>query len=386
MRAPLPTGLLLVALAPLTLTAPCEPDPGDPAVCQRVPGADAARFVVISHPYTSSGGASNQWEVLSLGLDGALSRTGTTFEMGRATEGHVAFTPDGQVGVVVQEDGSLGVFTLDAAGTPTVVHEAFTGDFYAGAVVMGEAGDRLWVLDTNWRENGGGIVELTLHCDGHLSGETFLAASKLPYAMAPVGDGTHFLAAVDVADSPAGDDGHVVDLADGLDRVDGVDVFGDNDGIYTFAAVTGDGRLGLIGDNNLFSGTGNRIGVADLATKTARPQVAVEDPVDLALSPFGGVGIAVSGFGDALFELAIDPSAATPVRVVKAVSYVGGRPQLPSTAVTLDRGSLAGTVLVAENTAVRRLVFPPAGGVVDKGPFSFGASYTAIVGALGVQP
>ena len=378
--------LALAALSPLALLAPCEGEPSDPAVCLRAPRGDGPRFVVVSHPYTSSAAPASVWEVLSLATDGTLSQTGTTFEMGRATEGRVHFTPDGLVGVVVQEDGDLGVFTLDEAGQPTVVHTSFTGEFYAGAVVMGPEGDRIWVLDTNWRENGGGITELTLHCDGHLSSEYFLTASKLPYAMAPVGDGTWLLAAVDVDDSPPGDDGHLLTLEGGAERVDGLDVFGDDDGIYTFAAVSPDGRLGLIGDNNLFSGTGNRIGVADLGQMVARPTLELEDPVDLAFSPSGATALAVSGYGDALFELAVDPSLSTPVRVVKQVAYVGGRPQLPSTAAALTAGELTGTVLVSENTAVRRLVFPASGGIVDKGPFSFGSGYTAIVGAMGVQP
>jgi len=44
---------------------------------------------------------------------------------GRATEGEIVFTADGTLGLVALEDGSVGVFRLDASGSPTVVHASF---------------------------------------------------------------------------------------------------------------------------------------------------------------------------------------------------------------------------------------------------------------------
>src|SRR5262245_31080507 len=78
--------------------------------CERAPAAaDRTRLAVVSHPYTADGSPSEAWEVLSISADGELAVTGTRFDMGRATGGSVAFTPDGAVGAAAQEDGTLGL-------------------------------------------------------------------------------------------------------------------------------------------------------------------------------------------------------------------------------------------------------------------------------------
>ena len=51
---------------------------------------------------------------------GEIHDDGTRFSMGRATMGRVRFTPDGELGFAVQEDGSVGVFSLSASGEPAV--------------------------------------------------------------------------------------------------------------------------------------------------------------------------------------------------------------------------------------------------------------------------
>lgn len=62
------------------------------------------------------------------------------------------------------------------------------------------------------------------------------------------------------------------------------------------------------------------------------------------------------------------------------------RPQLPSAAVQVERWALAGLVLVAEVSGIRRVRFDGVGGVEDLGRFEFGSGLDNIVGALGVQP
>jgi hypothetical protein len=94
---------------------------GDEQLCNADGGnPDQDRFVVISHPYDADGGQAGAYEVLLLSADGELSRTGSTFEMGRASFGEVVFTPIGRFGLAAQDDGSVGVFELDDAGEATL--------------------------------------------------------------------------------------------------------------------------------------------------------------------------------------------------------------------------------------------------------------------------
>lgn len=165
-----------------------EPDPSSPdagaADCARAPAAaDRDRFAVIAHPYRDGGGNGQSYEVLRLDTAGTLTETGTTFEMGRATGGRIVFSPDGGLGFVAQEDGTLGVFRIDEAGDVTVVDPAFDGGFYAASVQMDPSGARVFVLDTQWRENGGGVYSVAVDCDDSVV--TAATPAALPQAAGP---------------------------------------------------------------------------------------------------------------------------------------------------------------------------------------------------------
>jgi len=56
------------------------------------------------------------------------------------------------------------------------------------------------------------------------------------------------------------------------------------------------------------------------------------------------------------------------------------------TVVTIDRGSLAGSVLVSELSSVRRLVFGATGNVDDTGSLALGSGLENVAGAIGVTP
>lgn len=356
--------------------------------CPRAPAAaDRARKVVVSHPYDADGEGANVYRVLDLAEDGALSDPGVTFELGRSTLGEIAFTPDGEVGLVAQEDGTLGVFRLDGEA-PVVVHAAFAGGFYAAEVVVDPRGDVAYVLDTQWRENGGGIHRVAIGCDGALTDLGRWQASKLPAALHLL-DGAALVAAADWDGSAAGQDAHLLAWDGAPAWVAGADAFGDDDAIVGGTAVTPDGAYFLIGDTSQFSGVPNRIAVVRVgATSLAPAQVIspVEDPLTLVPSPHGDVVLAVSGFGDAVFVLDYDPTAQAPFANRGEMAYSGAAPQLPAGAVTIDRGALRGLVLLAENVGVRRIRMPGDGVVTDLGLFSLGEGLDAITGTIGVQP
>jgi hypothetical protein len=368
-------------------------DGGEPR-CPRTPApADRERRVVVTHPYVSAGVYSGRAAVYTLATTGELTATGATFEVSdRVLDGEIAFTPDGEIGIVALDDGNLGVFSLDDAGNPTVIDAAFDGSFYAAEVVMDPTGERAYVLDSQFRDIGGGIYEVEIGCDGRLTDRGRVAPSKLPYAMKLLSGGRALVAAKDILDEPEGDDLFLLDFPSATPSVvASADTFGADDAIVTELAVTADGRYALIGENNAFSGMPHRIAIARIDGTTLTPlevRTGISDPQDLVASPFDDAVLVVSGVdGDALFYFPYDPSSASaPFGARQELTYVGGRPELPANAVLVDAGPLRGLVLVAENTAIRRVRFEGGGVVTDLGPTSTGSGIPAIVGAIGVAP
>lgn len=363
------------------------------AGCGRVPGpADGPRKVVVAHPYDTDANASKLWEVLDLDASGTLSRPGTMFEMGRAFWGEIAFTPDGKVGIAVHDDGTLGVFRFDDGGKPTVVHASFKGSFYAGAVVIDPSGDGAFVLDGNWRNNGGGLYRIAIGCDGAITDLGITAPSKLAYGMVRLGKtpARAVLASTDVLSSKAGDNAHLLDLGGAAPAlIAGAPAFPDDEAIVSSVARTHDDRFVLIGDYSELSPP-NRVAVVSVNGDALAPTqvfTSIEDPVSIVTSPYDNAALVVSGYGNAFFALDYDPANATaPFAVKGELTYVGKAPALPANAVQVERGTLKGRVYVAENEGVRQVRFEPNGNVTDLGAFSMGTGLENIVGAIGVTP
>ncbi len=378
-----------------------DPAPDTPAnPCPRLPApADRPRKVVVSHPYDADGNPAGSWEVADLSQDGVLVPGGPRFEMGRAAWGEVVFTPDGAIGIAAQDDGTLGVFRVGPDAVE-VVHAAFQGSFYAARVVMDSSGEVAWVLDSEWRDIGGGVYRVRIGCDGQVSDEGRIVPAKLPYALEflPDGSGRAVLAAKDVFEVPEGHDFHLLQWGVGGPDWSGevpsvlgsASGFPDTDAIIASMAVSPDGRFVLAGDNSLFSGTGDRVAVVEVAGEglVARQVLApIEDPVGIAFSPFGDAAIVVSGYGDAIFVVRHDAGdPASPFQVQGEVAYQGKKPALPGQAVLIRRGLLEGRVLVGEVSGVRQVQFAPGAVVTDLGLTSFGAGLQNMVGAVGVQP
>ncbi|MFT3769193.1 MAG: hypothetical protein QM820_27455 [Minicystis sp.] len=362
--------------------------------CARVPGpADGPRKVVVALPYDADGNGAKTWEVLDLDATGALAKTGATFEMGRAPWGQIAFTPDGKVGIAVHGDGTLGVFRFDGGGAPAVVHAAFKGSFYAGTVIVDPSGDGAYVLDPNWRNNGGGLYRVSIGCDGTLTDLGLVAPSKLAYGLVRLGQTPDraVLAAADVLASEAGDSAHLLDLGGSAPALlGGAAAFPDDEAIVSAIARTHDDRFVLIGDNSEFASVPNRVAVVAVnggGLAQAQTLTPVEDPFSIVTSPFDNAAIVVSGYGNALFALGYDPDNATaPFTVKGQVTYVGKKPQLPGDAIVVERGALRGLVVLAENDGVRRVRFEQDGQITDLGLFSLGAGVENIPGAIGVTP
>jgi hypothetical protein len=360
--------------------------------CPRTPApADRERRVVIGRPYTAGGMPASTWEVLDLAADGTLTRPDPRriFEMGRTTvtSGTMAFTPDGEIGIVAQDDGTLGVFSLAPDGTPMTIHARFDGGFYASRVVIDESGDRAWVVDVNTRENGGGIYGVAINCDGSLTATGLIAPARSPGGVTIIGDHA-LVAARDVVDSQAGDDVHVITWGGTPVAVTGADVFPDDMQIIGGTALTADGGTYLVGDVSGFSSVPNRVAVASVTGTTLAFEAVlapIEDPEAIAVSPFGDVAVVASALGDAL--VVVDAGAPGGAwRVRGEVAYAGGSPQLPGDFAAIDRGTLRGRVLVSENVSIRQLAFRANGDVDDLGSLGFGSGLDQVTGAIGVTP
>ncbi|MEM9071413.1 MAG: hypothetical protein AAGE52_23100 [Myxococcota bacterium] len=357
-------------------------------MCPRLPApADRVRRVVISHPFATDGAPAEVFEVLELSQDGTLSRPDTTFTMGRATQTPIAFTPDGEVGAVAQDDGSLGVFRLNDDGSVEVMHASYDGAFFATAVVPALDGTGFWIRDAQFRASGGGIYFVEIGCDGAIASERMAFPAKLPYGFLPRADGSAVVFArdvLDVMDPP--EDAFLVTLDTPM-RTAQADVFDDDDWIGSSSTLTANGRHALIADNSIAST--NRVGVVSLGGGAIAPVQVIspfEDPAAVVASPFDDAAIVLSAFGNAIFRLSYNPDAALPFVNEGELTYMGGRPALPSAAALVDRGTLSGLVVIAENVSVRQVRFMGGGAVTDLGAFGLGDDSANIVGTIGVQP
>lgn len=360
--------------------------------CQRsLSPANRERFVVVSRPYGDGGVQANQWEVLTLSESGELSASDNFFSMGRATSGTVVFTPDGELGFVAQSDGTIGVFRIDGSGMVTVLHEAWDSGGYASSLRMSSDGTTLMVLDGNWRNNGGGLYQVSIDCqNGSVEALGLESASKLPRHVERLDSGAMLIAALDLGNSPVDQDLHLSNDGDLSAPAASVRVFPDRNAIVGSMAMTSDEKFVLLGDTSEFSGVDTRIGVARIGASSLDPvQVLspIPDPFAIATSPYNDAALVVSGFDNAIYKLGYDPdSVATPFTNLGELSYMGGAPALPGDLVQINRGDLRGLVIITENQGLRRVRFDGKGAVEDLGRTEFEESYAGIVGALGIQP
>jgi hypothetical protein len=365
---------------------------GDGGACARVadPNDDHVRTVLISHPFDDTGNAASIFEVLSLGTDGTLTRpTPTvTFSMGPASTSSIVFTPDGKVALVAQDDGTVGVVRFDSSG-PVVVHAAFKGPFYAGSIAVDPTGAHAYVLDADTSSNGGGVYEVDIACDGTLTSKGLVVPGGTANQMAFVpGTSRAVLSAGGAFDSPDGSDTHLIDFGGSApSRVASGNGFVDGGAIVSSITVMPDGKFALAADDGII--VGNRLAAIALPSMENAGILATPNPAALIASPFDNAAMLLnSDTSDAIRIVSYAPDAASPFSIVGEIAYVNPKPQLPSFASLVDRGTLKGRVLIAENTAVRQVAFEPDAGIVDLTYLNFDddGGLHEIVGVIGVAP
>jgi hypothetical protein len=358
--------------------------------CPRIAGPDdAARFLVVGHPFDAAGNAATDYEVLALSKAGDVTATGTHFTMGKAADRPIVFTPDGKVGIATQDDGSLGVFRVDATGKVDVLSASFKGAFYADRVVMSEAGDHVWVIDPDFQASGGGIYRVDIGCDDLPVDKGLVLATKSASAIAPIGNGEVVLAAKEVMGSAMGDTAARVTLSPTPSFKAGVDTFGDDQAIISWVTTTHDKKFALVGDNSAFANVPNRVAFLSLGgggLSVAGVLPMIEDPYAIVASPFDDAAIVVSGFGDAIFVLDYTPAKSPAFALKGKLQYVNGKPQVPGSAVMIERGTLKGRVFVSEVRGLFQVAFKGGGVVNDVGLFDLNGGTESIVEGVGVQP
>lgn len=395
MRAP-----TCVAFALLVVACGSDPNPSTPdasggdddaaidgpaSACPREPKSpERTRHIVVGKPYDTAGAKANVYEVIAVSATGELTRPNRTFTMGRGAFGSIAFTPDGEVGMIAQEGGTIGVFTIDDAGMVTVVHEALAGDVYASRIFADPNGEHAWILDGNTRENGGALYRATIGCDGALSDIMLVAPARLPSGVA-FSNGRMIVAAGNILDSmPTGHDVHLLDRAMPPARLAGADAFGDDMQIVAGSALSADGSTYFIGDAS--AGGNNRVAIVTIGATEITPlaRLPLADPQGIATSPFGDVAIVTTAIGDAITIL--DKAGAGDTWRIRGPVATPSKPLLPGDVATLHRGTLRGRVFVSENVSIRQLAFREDGSVENLGSLAFGSGLENILGAIGITP
>lgn len=358
------------------LLAGC-PGPGDdddatptpspsPSGCRATPVADGERLLVVALPYDSGGAPVDVWAPMRLGLDGLVTDPGTRWTAPRSVFGEVRWTPDGSLGFVAADDGSLAVFDADGGGSES-------GDWYAEDVLIDPSGERLWIVDPNWPENGGGVYAAEIDCDtGALAPATKVVETKLAARLVAHADGPLLVHA-----DPAGD--FVVSRFDAdagtLEQLSSLQL---PDAVISTAALSLDGAWLAVGENSEFSGVPTRVALFEVATGAVQV-VQSGDPVALLPAPDGRF-LAMDGYGNGGHWIARSGDTWS---VGAGPAWLDPRPALPGVGAWIGRGALAHLALVGETGGVRGVDLDTGD---DQGLLWSGAGLAGLVGSVGVQP
>ena len=275
--------------------------------------AQAPNQIVVSKPFE---GPQTDWAVGSLDdLDGTMT-------LGRVFTGEVAWTPDGQVGAVALDDGSVGLW--DREGLVTLLD----GDWYASRVVADPSGT-FWIVDGNWPDDGGGLFRLDVDCDNRFGEPERVLTTKLATDLVFTDEGPVLLATE--AEGNAGDV-HLLDADMG--HVQSHVVFGYEGSSPSDAEVGPDGSV-WVTDISMWGDEVNRVVVLE-PDLSVRFELEVRDPLDVVV---GYRAVVLSGFDDEVLLVSLGGEV-----LARTAS------RLPSSVVLHEGG-----VLVAENEALRLL-------------------------------
>ena len=317
-------------------------------------------FVVVSHPFKGAGSKANDFEVLEW-KNSSIIKTGFHFHMKTVNNGEMVFINNGRIGVVAQDDGSVGVVSLAAAnGKPTVLSASLNMSSCDASSVVADPrnASRVFVLD---EDRDGAICLLGVSATGELVNEGLWMRAGGPITLL-------FSALSDFSSAAllVSMDGTVslLDLATKT-IVTSVVAFPDQDALVSGAALTADAKHLIVLDDNIVTGK-TRIGVVaiDISSHVLKAVQLIEDVVDPAsvvCSPFNNAVVVASSQGNALLLFTYDAHNAThPLASKGPIAPLGKAPQLPQTMVNMaGPAAVVGRVFVAELSGVRQVPSGP---------------------------
>ena len=339
--------------------------------------SDAPRQGLVAFPYA----ADEDWGAFTLSGE-TLTAGDRGLALGRGYGGHGVFTPDGAVGLVAADDGSLSSLWVEG-DTISPVSTGWDGGLYAQGVAMHPSGEWAVVADPDWPESGGGLYRVEIDCEsGALLSATRFASGKNPGppTRLPSDPDVFVLSAREVEGTPEGSTVHLVDATTG-EILSSVDAFGDAEAIVGDVAFTFDGRALFVTDINEFSGNPTRVAILAVEDLTLTPVEVLEvpDPVALLAWPWAGAGImVVDGYGNKLWKIWPEGDGWT------ASSALTGL-QLPGAIVGITRGSGRGSALLSEVGGLRLVILDEQGGVSDGGIVLDAPNTESMPGALALQ-
>ena len=339
--------------------------------------SDTPRQGLVAFPYAPD----EDWGAFALSAE-AFTAEDRGLALGRGYSGHGAFTPDGTVGLVADDSGSLSSLWVEG-DTISLVSTGWDGGLYAQGVAMHPSGEWAVVADPDWPDSGGGLYRVEIDCEsGALLGATRFASGKNPGppARLPSDPDVFVLSAREVDGTPDGTTVHLVDATTG-ELLSSADAFGDTDTIVGDVAFSFDGRALFVTDINEFSGNPTRIAILAVEDLSLTPVEVLEvpDPIALLAWPWEGAGMLVlDGYGNKLWKIWPDGDSWT------ASSALTGL-QLPGAVVGITRGSGRGRALVSEVGGLRLVILDEQGGVSDGGIVLDAPDTESMPGAMALQ-
>lgn len=323
--------------------------------------ASQPETLLFSTPYDINADQSPMWRTAL--IDNELELQDEILNLGRANQGSPRFTPDASWGIAVLDNGNVSSVTVDTDGRITPLDIDLDLGIFVTAIEISSNGEELWLLDSNWPENGGGLYKSQIDCEtGSVSPPEKVLTTKNGAALMNSANGMWI-----AAREANGETGQAHVFQDNAVRT--YSIFQDDEAILSDIAQTTDGRI-VIGDINEFSGIPTRIGWLTESGETGT--LNIEDPVRLLASPINDQLFILSGYQNATYLLH-DGSVQEP-------DYMGSSPQLPTAAVQTGDGR----IYIAENQGIRGMRFT-ANGLDDDGILLELNGLEGITGALGIS-
>lgn len=316
--------------------------------------------IVQATPYNEDTSQSTSWTAHF--KDGNSQR----FEMGRATMGKVHLSSDATWGIVAQENGSAGIFSIAdqmvSVIDPEWIPTYDNATLYISKLWLDPAQDKIWFVDGNLYDKGG-LYKVDLDCTTKQLGDVQkIFASKNGGPISFIDH--HNLDMLFVGKDINGQ--QLIGFTEDANVLLSGTVFPDDQAI--FSAMTTNGTDILISDNNEFSGVGDRVAHLTLTDDgfVEENLFSVENPMAMAFAEH--LALIASGFGNAIYlydsqtkglsELPLSSTSQLPFSIVEHNEsfYIGEYNAIRK--VTLDQNGYQSDEIIIQGTGMTGIFGP----------------------------